>query len=72
MNHIFYFTHPGRSKHTEVSIDDNGNIPYSERRSSIQVARLNIENEQLVVEPRDEGVQINLKPILTDKHISKK
>ena len=51
--YIFYFTHPGRTKHTEASTDKNGNIPYDLRRSSIQVAALDVVNGQLVVVDRD-------------------
>ncbi len=61
--YIFYFTHPGRTKHSESPVDENGIQPYSIRRSSLQVARLNIgEDGQMVVEPRDNGVVIDLKP----------
>jgi hypothetical protein len=38
--YIFYFTHPGRKTHFEANLDKDGNYPYSEKRSSIQVAEL--------------------------------
>ena len=49
--YIFYFTHPGRKKHTESPLDSNGNVPYSLRRSSIQVAELKEENGVLTCDP---------------------
>jgi hypothetical protein len=49
--YIFYFTHPGRKKHTESPPDSNGNIPYSFRRSSIQVAELKEGNGTLTCDP---------------------
>lgn len=51
--YIFYFTHPGRRFHTKDYHDENGNIPYQMRRSSIQVAELILENGKLVVKDRD-------------------
>lgn len=48
---IFYFTHPGRNKHTESPLDANGNTPYSMRRSSIQVAELKENNGTLISDP---------------------
>jgi hypothetical protein len=39
-SYIFYFTHPGRKTHDEVTLDKDGVYPYSERRSSIQAAEL--------------------------------
>jgi hypothetical protein len=39
-SYIFYFTHPGRKTHDATSLDKDGDHPYSERRSSIQVAEL--------------------------------
>ncbi len=51
--YIFYFTHPGRKKHTEDTYDKNGNIPYEIRRSSIQVAALDVVNGELIVQDRD-------------------
>lgn len=38
--YVFYFTHPGRSKHFEGELDENGGFSYTNRRSSIQVAEL--------------------------------
>ena len=38
--YIYYFTHPGRKKHSEAEMDSEGVYPYSIRRSSIQVAEL--------------------------------
>ena len=45
--YVFYFTHPGRDDHKKSAMDDNGNVPYELRRSSIQVAPLVIENGTL-------------------------
>lgn len=59
--YIFYFTHPERKAHLESPKNDTGNVPYELRRSSIQVARLNVVDGQLVVEDRNEGVRIELK-----------
>lgn len=49
--YVFYFTHPGRKRHTESPPDNNGNVPYSLRRSSIQVAELLNENGTLICNP---------------------
>lgn len=46
--YIFYFTHPGREKHTVAPLDNDGNIPYRLRRSVIQVAPLEIKGNTLV------------------------
>lgn len=46
--YIFYFTHPGRVKHTEAPAGKDGVIPYDLRRSSIQVAPLRIVDGTLV------------------------
>lgn len=46
--YVFYFTHPGREKHTEAFIDKNGVIPYEHRRSSIQVAPLTCKDNTLI------------------------
>ena len=40
--YIFYFTHPGRSFHTEGEPGEDGVLQYSLRRSSIQVAELKV------------------------------
>ena len=42
--YVIYFTHPGRKDHIETQYDADGNIPYHLRRSSIQVAKLEIED----------------------------
>ena len=52
--YIFYFTHPGRKKHTEAPADENGVIPYALRRSSIQVAELKMSNGTLVCDPGED------------------
>lgn len=49
--YIFYFTHPGRKKHTVSPLDGNGNVPYSMRRSAIQVAELKENNGTLTCDP---------------------
>lgn len=46
--YVFYFTHPGRKSHGDATIGANGVYPYDQRRSSIQVAPLVIENGTLV------------------------
>lgn len=46
--YVFYFTHPGRKHHGESQADENGNLPYSLRRSSIQVAELTIQDNTLI------------------------
>ena len=38
--YVIYFTHPGRTSHGAASHDANGNIPYAERRSSIECGQL--------------------------------
>lgn len=46
--YIVYFTHPGRVNHTnDGGQDKNGNLTYSAKRSSIQVANLEFENGTL-------------------------
>lgn len=50
---IFYFTHPGRRFHTEEFHDENGNIQYKYRRSSIQVAELEVVENKLIVKDMD-------------------
>jgi len=52
--YVFYFTHPGREQHSKAPADKNGNIPYELRRSSIQVAALDVIDSQLVVVDRDQ------------------
>lgn len=58
--YIFYFTHPGRRFHTKDYHDKNGNIPYEMRRSSIQVAELDVINNCLVVKDRNKPIFIYL------------
>ncbi len=58
--YIFYFTHPGRESHTKDFSDENGNIPYTLRRSSIQVAELDVQEGNLIVKDRDKPFNIYL------------
>lgn len=58
--YIFYFTHPGRRFHTKDFMDENGNIPYEYRRSSIQAAELEVTDGQLTVKDRDQPFTIYL------------
>lgn len=58
--YIFYFTHPGRTAHTKADLNEIGNIPYELRRSSIQVAELEVVNDELVVNDRDKPFGIYL------------
>lgn len=58
--YIFYFTHPGRRFHTKDFKDENGNIPYEYRRSSIQVAELDVVDGSLIVKDRDKPFSIYL------------
>lgn len=46
--YVFYFTHPGRSLHLESEPDADGVVPYSQRRSSLQAAKLEIVDGTLV------------------------
>lgn len=46
--YIFYFTHPGRKIHGDAPLNSNGVIPYNLRRSSIQIAPLEIKDGTLV------------------------
>ncbi|MDO5570429.1 MAG: family 43 glycosylhydrolase [Bacteroidales bacterium] len=46
--YVFYFTHPGRKSHTDAPNNEIGNLPYELRRSSIQVAPLEIKDGILV------------------------
>lgn len=56
---MFYFTHPGRKRHPDADHDVNDNIPYEHRRSSIQVAELEITpSGVLQVKDRNAGVHI--------------
>jgi hypothetical protein len=45
--YVFYFTHPGRKKHFEGAMDTDGCYSYSVKRSSIQVAELVFDGENL-------------------------
>lgn len=58
--YIFYFTHPGRSAHMGGILDKNDNIPYEQRRSSIQVAELDVVNGEIIVKDRDQPFSIYL------------
>jgi hypothetical protein len=51
--YVFYFTHPGRASHTTTILDEDGILPYTYRRSSIQVAELKVVNGWIVCN-RDE------------------
>ncbi|NDV80179.1 glycosyl hydrolase [Dysgonomonas sp. 511] len=58
--YIFYFTHPGRTSHMGGEPDKNGNIPYEQRRSSIQAAELDVVDGKLIVKDRDQPFSIYL------------
>ncbi len=59
--YVFYFTHPGRTAHGHAPLDENGNTPYELRRSSIQVAELELTPEgELVTKDRNLPVDISL------------
>lgn len=58
--YIFYFTHPERKTHQDAPADERGNVPYNLRRSSLQVAKLDVVEGELVVQNRDNGVVICL------------
>jgi len=62
--YIFYFTHPGRKKHTESPANAAGVVPYELRRSSLQAAELDINEQKLVVVDRDRPTSFYL-PDLT-------
>ncbi len=51
--YIFYFTHPGRKTHFAATMDADGKYPYAEKRSSILVAELIIEDGILKVKDRN-------------------
>ncbi|MBQ0120791.1 MAG: glycosyl hydrolase [Bacteroidales bacterium] len=57
---VFYFTHPGRTEHSNAPHDENDNIPYALRRSVIQVAELDVVDGTLVVKDRNHDVRIYL------------
>lgn len=46
--YVFYFTHPGRKTHFDAHMREDGIYPFDERRSSIEVGPLEIENGTLV------------------------
>jgi hypothetical protein len=52
--YIFYFTHPGRQSHSKATLDADGKYPYSEKRSSVQVAELVVINGVMEVKDRDQ------------------
>jgi hypothetical protein len=35
--YVFYFTHPGRKKHGDATLKENGIYPFDERRSSLKL-----------------------------------
>lgn len=47
---VVYFTHPGRQSHSKTTHDANDIVPFSERRSSIQVAPLEVKDGTLQVD----------------------
>lgn len=51
--YVFYYTHPGRTSHSDAPLNEDGVIPYSLRRSSIQVGKLVIEDGTLVCDRND-------------------
>lgn len=51
--YIFYFTHPGRTQHSKATLDAHGKFPINEKRSSIQVAELEVKNGILQVKDRN-------------------
>ena len=53
--YVFYFTHPGR-----LGPEAEGKNGYEQRRSSVQVARLDVNNGELVCD-RNESFELNLK-----------
>lgn len=59
--YIFYFTHPGRERHSLAPTDEDGVLPYSLRRSSIQVAQLTVSDGWLICD-RDKPFNFFLKP----------
>jgi hypothetical protein len=64
--YIFYFTHPGKMGRAAYE-DDSGIVPYQYRRSSIQVARLTVENGQLICN-RDEAFILHLQDPMLGNH----
>lgn len=46
--YIVYFTHPGRIFHSEGTNDADGVLPYTKRRSSLQVGELELANGTLI------------------------
>jgi len=58
---IFYFTHPGRAAGAKPPAPAEGVQPYALRRSSIQVASLELDGQSIICR-RDEAVPFRLKP----------
>ncbi|MFV0593371.1 MAG: hypothetical protein ACK5M7_18505 [Draconibacterium sp.] len=52
--YIFYFTHPGRESHSKATLDEHGKYPINEKRSSIQVAELLVNDGVLEVKDRNQ------------------
>ncbi len=46
--YVFYFTHPGRKKHSELELNEDGGYTYTNRRSCIQVGELIFDGETLI------------------------
>lgn len=63
--YLFYFTHPGRETHGKSTLDADGKYPYAEKRSSIQVAELVVNNGILEVKDRNKPFNFYL-PDLND------
>lgn len=57
--YVIYFTHPGRSRHTDSPNDSNNILPFEFRRSSIQVAPLIFDNGTLTA-PRNKDFDFYL------------
>ncbi len=56
---IFYFTHPGRGEPVPDPVP--GVMPYAHRRTSLQVARLELDGEMPVCD-RDKPFALDLRP----------
>ncbi|MGQ8338939.1 family 43 glycosylhydrolase [Sunxiuqinia sp. A32] len=61
--YIFYFTHPGRKRHFAATLDADGKYPYAEKRSSIQVAELVVNDGVLEVKDRNKPFNFYLPDI---------
>ena len=57
--YVFYFTHPGREAHTRDHKNEIGNIPYELRRSSIQVAELELTPEGILT-TKDRNLPVDI------------